>query len=752
MNMEPPVIAADRKCLAAWRRERRADHLRPVVARYAALVHASALRRTGDATLAAAVTRAVFLVFARRARRLPRKVVLAGWLFRITALAARKVQPPRRAPIPPLPAEAPLWARVTTTLDAALDRLPDAKLNAVLLQAFLQHSAEAAAVVLRSRASRVQRRSAAGWRAVVRRLRAPAGEADALWAACAAEGTAPAVPEELLATIGAELEQTGARRPMLALARRTLNTLAWRRWSRRVLVGGPVGLLLLGTLLGTLWYIDSLSGHSRSMSMLLEWSVRNEARKNPGLAQPARAWQAPTEAGPATAAALRSEDDFYRATNIWPAHLRFSRAEWEALQPKRVAPLPNFMQPDGTVLLRNPKAQRSGVAGVLGFDFDWSQGAFELGGRACTNVAVRVKGNGTYLGSLFGQKRSFKVDLNKRAPGQKLAGLDEFNFHNLVADQSSLSDALGYEFFRECGVPASRTAYAWLEMSVAGRMTNQALGLYALVEPVNDAFAARWFGSKKAPLFKPVTYQLFEHLGDDWAAYEAIYDLKTDATPAQQQRVIEFARLVSRATDEEFARRAGEFLDLDEFARFLAGVVLLSNYDSFLANGQNFYVYLDPRSNKFGFIPWDLDLAWGSFFLLATREEREQASIWHPWVGRHRLLERVMSVESFRGLYRAHLEDFLQRLFVPERLHRRVDEVAAIIRPAVAAESAFRLDKFDQAVGRKPVRPGPESAMGADRTAHDVKAFITRRAASVRAQLDGKSDGVILERGPRKRR
>ena len=148
-----------------------------------------------------------------------------------------------------------------------------------------------------------------------------------------------------------------------------------------------------------------------------------------------------------------------------------------------------------------------------------------------------------------------------------------------------------------------------------------------MVEPVNTDFALERFGSKQAPVFKPVTGELFKHLGDEWPAYEAIYDLKTQATAEQRRRVIEFARLVTLAGDAEFAHRLGEFLDLEKFARYLACEVLLSNYDSFLSDGQNFYFHLDPLSNKFGFIPWDLDLAWGGFFLLGTARERERASI-----------------------------------------------------------------------------------------------------------------------------
>ena len=751
MNSIPPVITTDRACLKALPRRAGAEDFRPLVGRYLALVYSSALRRTGDAVHAVEVTKAVFLVLARRARKMRRKTVLAGWLFHVTAITCRKLKLKRpqrwvwvrRAPRSEAPPDAPLWTRVAPEMDVALDRLPPKQRRAVLLLHLLNYDWDSAAPILRTSERRAQKRAARGLKKLARRLRV---NAEALALACAAEGCAAPVPEGLAFDILQSIEASRGRRPAFQLARCTLSALAWTRWRRRFLFGVPAFLATLALVLAVAWHLDERTGHSRLISEVFVWSVKHEATTVPGLAEPARPWPA-NQSGPALSAALiHNPSDLYRTTNIWQVHLNFSRDQWKALEPRRIAPLPNFLQPDGTALLRNPQASRSGLSGVLGFEFNWAHADFEIGGVPFTNVAARFKGNGTYISSLYGSKRAFKVDLNKFTKGQKLAGADEFDFHNLVDDHSFLSDALAYEFFRDAGVPAPRTAYAWLTVSVSGQWDRKPLGLYVMVEPVNAGFAAERFGSKKTPVFKPVTYRLFEHLGDDWPAYAAIYDLKTQATPEQQRRVIDLARLVSQADDAEFAARLGDFLDLDEFARFLAGEVLLSSYDSFLSNGQNFYVYLDPRSNKFGFIPWDLDLAWGGFFILGTTAERERASLWHPWVGQNRFLERVLGVEEFRQLYRAQLEDFSTRLLVPERLNRRIDELAAAIRGPVAAESAFRLRKFEQAVSDQPIKPAEgEAGQGANRPAHQIKKFIEHRARSVRQQLDGKSKGVILQ-------
>jgi len=742
----------------AWRRELRAEKLRPVVERYGALVFSSAHRRTGSADDAREVTRAVFLVLARRARKL-RRTVLAAWLFVVVGIACRKLRQKRisrlkrlwqwisRKPRDVLPADAPLWARVAPRIDRDVERLSSKKRNAVLLRGFLNYDCASAAKILRTRERRVEKRFGRGMTKLARRLRTRRAAVDpsSLAAVCASEGCAVPLPEGLAEEILASIDATRGKRPSLKLARWTLRTLAWKRWRRRFAIGVPVTTVLLATVVGIGLYISSLSGHSHLLSAFVIWMTRYEAIRVPALREPARPWPTNTVTPRLDARAVAGAEDLYRMTNIWLAHLSFTREQWKAIAPKHIGAMPHFVRADGLWELRNPKAQRSGLAGVLGYEFDWTQGALEFGGVAFTNVAVRVKGNGSWLGSLVVPKRAFKVDLNKFTRGQKLVGLDELTFNNLVWSHSCLSDALAYEFFRDAGVPAPRTAYTWISASVAKKWERKPLGLYLMVETVDEAFALERFGSKRTPIFKPVTYDLLTHLGEDWAAYAGIYDLKTEATRRQEQRVIDFARLVSFATDAEFAAQIGDFLDLDEFARFLAGQVLLSSYDGILVDGQNFYMYLDPRADKFGFIPWDLDSAWGEFWI-GTKRELERASIWHPWVGKNRFIERVLAVEAFRGIYRAHMEDFLARLFVPKRLHQRIDEMAAVIRDPIAAESRFKLDKFEQSVGMKPITPSPEETKyGINHPAHDLKHFIEARAKSVRQQLDGKSDGVILK-------
>jgi spore coat protein H len=410
--------------------------------------------------------------------------------------------------------------------------------------------------------------------------------------------------------------------------------------------------------------------------------------------------------------------EFFTPAKVWTAHLSMSAEAWRAMQP-RYGSSGGGGGGFGDRFL-GPPGGRNGVAARQGIEFDYVHATLRIDDWTFPDVAVRYKGNGSYLrASRAGSgKISLKVDLNKHVKGQKLAGLTTLNFQNNITDAGWMNEVLAYRLYRDAGALAPRTAYARVYLDVEGERETRYLGLYSISENVDENFFEERFGTKKGAILKPSTQDLFTDWGPDWAAYNQSYDPKTDLTAAQQQRIIALGRLVSSAPDAEFAASIGDYVDLDDFARYFAVLVWLANHDSLLQNGQNFYTYLHPDTNRMHFIAWDQDFSFGN-----TRNNGG-LSIYRAWSGNNRFLARLYNVEAFRAKYIARMTEFSERLFVPDRFAQQVSDIGPVIRPAVALEGAEWLDGLDRIIaGSAGIVP-----------------YVTSRAAFVKAEL---------ERGPR---
>jgi spore coat protein H len=206
--------------------------------------------------------------------------------------------------------------------------------------------------------------------------------------------------------------------------------------------------------------------------------------------------------------------------------------------------------------------------------------------------------------------------------------------------------------------------------------------------------------------------------------------------------VIEFAQFLSTANDSEFSAKLSSFLDLDEFARYMAVNVWLVNSDSILSMGHNFYVYLDPKTNRFQFFPWDLDLAFDHF---PMGQGGTNLSVLHPWQGQNRFLERVFNVDAFRKIYLTRMSELTQSVLTPQRISRQVDELATVIRPAVRDESETKFAQFEKSAAGEVVSeplggdrgPGRGGRGGPGGRGTPIKAFLEPRATSVADQLKG---------------
>ncbi|MGK0186142.1 MAG: spore coat protein H [Verrucomicrobiales bacterium] len=440
------------------------------------------------------------------------------------------------------------------------------------------------------------------------------------------------------------------------------------------------------------------------------------------------------------------QESLFGLDSVVDIHLVIESEEWAKLQPAEDTDWDIYkafgrIDKDAKAgrHYHSDRSSRPGLAGYLGVDHAYGKGKITIDDESVDDVGIRYKGNGTFLEGREHGKYSFKIDFNEFDDDQEFRGLTKINLQNNVSDPSFLREALSYEIFREAGIHCPRLGWARVTLTVPGVIDDEELGVYGLVEQVGKRFLKDRYGSSKGLLLKPSTFGTFRHFGNEWEPYEAAYFPKTKGSDEQKRKLIDFSRLLQESNDQEFDQRIESFLDTDQFLRFLAINVLLSNLDSFLGGTQNYYAYLDPGTDQFQLLPWDLDHSFGSFDLVGNPESRRDLSIHAPHWGSNRLIERMLAIPRYKEAYHQILEDYLVTVFAQEKLGKQIAETAAFLRPVVAKTERGRdsLRKFDRIVAADP--SGSEH--------HALNLFVARRHASLKKQLAGESAGRVLKMG-----
>lgn len=424
-------------------------------------------------------------------------------------------------------------------------------------------------------------------------------------------------------------------------------------------------------------------------------------------------------------------DRVFGPAKVIQLHLTMTEKQLAALAPAGGGPAgpPGFgpprPQPEGTH--RN----------TFNVDFPWSQGDLAFDGETLKDVGVRYKGNYTYMATARSLKRSLKIDLNRTVDGQKLDGLTMLNLNCGVSDPTRVRETFAYAYFREAGVPAPRTSFAELTLTVPGKYDKELVGVYTAVEQVNKGFLKKHFKDGKGMLLKPEGLQGgLVYLGPAWKPYEDRYRPENPPTDEQKKRLVDFTKVVNGGTDEEFAKDVGSYLDVEAFLRFIAANALLANLDSYLAYGHNYYLYLVPATNKFVFVPWDLDLSLSTWPAAGTPEQQVELSIHHPHAGKNKLIDRLFAIPEHKDRYLAIIKELTATSFARKPLLARLDEMEKAMKEPMAREAKA-------VAARKEGGGGPGMAFGGGQFGWSMppRRFIEKRTANVAAQLAGEAKG-----------
>jgi len=271
-------------------------------------------------------------------------------------------------------------------------------------------------------------------------------------------------------------------------------------------------------------------------------------------------------------------------------------------------------QPQG-----RPPGNRPGGGGVGGGDMTpenpmWVSATIEFEGNAWTNVGVRYKGNSSLTSSWRNGtlKLPLKLDFDEfeddypEIEDQRFYGFKQLSLGNGFSDASFLRDAATSAILQEAGLPAAETAFYEVVLDYGEGPVS--LGLYTMIEVVDDTVVGRYFGSDDgniyegegaAASFAASTYDRIEESFQkennedeaDWSDIEALFKVLHD-----DQRTGDPAAW--RATLESI-------FDVDAFLEWLAISAVIQHWDAYGNMSHNYYLYHDPDSGQLAWISWD---------------------------------------------------------------------------------------------------------------------------------------------------
>jgi spore coat protein H len=362
-----------------------------------------------------------------------------------------------------------------------------------------------------------------------------------------------------------------------------------------------------------------------------------------------------------------AEPPFFGDDALHVVHVKLTRKAWDEMQPTRKGLF------SGVFAATRPATQEQHES-PFGYQYVYVHAAIDVDGTALTDVGVRFKGNSSYM---FGRdiKKPLKLDFDRYVKGQTLFGLSGLNLHNNAFDPSLMREWLSYQLMRDAGMVTPRTAGAVVYLSVEGLHERKLAGLYVVVEEVSKPMLKASFGDSSGLLLKPENAFNLPYQGDGFERYKDLYRPKSGAGNGFEEQLIGLTRLIHKADDATFAREIESYLDVPSFLRFVAGNAMLANMDSFLSTGHNFYVYIHPQTKRAHFVPWDLNLSFGTFDWVGTLKDQADLSLLHPWVQKNRLTERVLAIAKYREAYLAEVKRMTETAFAPAAVAARACDV-----------------------------------------------------------------------------
>jgi spore coat protein H len=169
---------------------------------------------------------------------------------------------------------------------------------------------------------------------------------------------------------------------------------------------------------------------------------------------------------------------------------------------------------------------------------------------------------------------------------------------------------MAYEILSNAGIPSPKSAFYQVYIDTGNGP--EYFGLYTMVEDVADTMIKNQFINISGNLYKA------DSMGDigslkKGSQYKEGYGKENNKKDNDYSDLTQLYTTLNsnlRTTDPEIWRSQLESIfNVDEFLTWLATNQLIKNWDTYGSMSHNYYLYHDPETGTFTWIPWDYNLA-----------------------------------------------------------------------------------------------------------------------------------------------
>ena len=204
-----------------------------------------------------------------------------------------------------------------------------------------------------------------------------------------------------------------------------------------------------------------------------------------------------------------------------------------------------------------------------------------------------------------------------------------------------------------------------------------------------------------------------QYIDDTPESYSNIFNnAKTDITTSDQNRLIESLKKLSEGKDIE------NVVDVENVIKYFVVHNFVCNDDSYTGNMiHNYYLY--EKDGKLSMIPWDYNLAFGSFGGSSNANSTVNEPI-DSFSSDRPMINWIFENEEYTKLYHEYFEQFIEEYYTNGRMTQIIDNAYELIKSYVEKDPTkfCTYEEFEEGV-------------------ETLKQFCLLRSQSVEGQLSG---------------